>query len=210
MTTRNPALIGLAWHDVVSPEGSECRDRPLHAASQTIVNTGHLEQFLNRLAELEKPDEYDADEHSVYCTLDGGPVEHTQDIGGVQIDWNVGEIVGVEILNVSRVTIDGQPAEVPARGGMTLARRLSRLDPSGHIKVTDSDVCKSCLDTGYVCGNHPTAPWIPEVGVIPGACGCGAGTPCPTCCSPLPLDGTGSITLAFVPDKYRNRDGPTP
>jgi hypothetical protein len=47
------AMIALAWHDVVCPEGSECRDRPMHAASQQLASTGHLERFLERLSELE-------------------------------------------------------------------------------------------------------------------------------------------------------------
>lgn len=50
-------------------------------------------------------------EHFVYCTLNGGKVERTQELGSALIDWDAdGEIVGVEILNVRKVTIDGSPA----------------------------------------------------------------------------------------------------
>ena len=37
--------------------------------------------------------------------------------------------------------------------------------------------CRACMDTCWVCENHPTKPWDG-----PAACGCeGAGMPCPSC-----------------------------
>lgn len=62
--------------------------------------------------------------------------------------------------------------------------------------------CSNCRDTGHVCENHPEKPWA---GLADGdtACECGAGMPCPSCCSPIPQDGTTSITQAFVPDRLR-------
>jgi hypothetical protein len=63
--------------------------------------------------------------------------------------------------------------------------------------------CYFCLDTGMVCENHPKKVWsgILDVGK---ACGCGAGMPCPACCSKIPEDGTQPIRLAFVPDWMRD------
>jgi hypothetical protein len=64
--------------------------------------------------------------------------------------------------------------------------------------------CPACLNEGIVCENHPDRPWegtaAPPVGC---GCGCGAGMPCPACCDPVPTDGTGSITDAFVPRHLR-------
>lgn len=56
--------------------------------------------------------------------------------------------------------------------------------------------CAACLDEGHVCENHPGRAW-------PDVCDCGAGMPCPACCSPIPQDGTRSIAEAFVPDWQR-------
>lgn len=65
-------------------------------------------------------------------------------------------------------------------------------------------VCGNCLDTGYACEDHPELPWEgahgptalhPEHG--------GTGMPCPTCCDPIPQDGTHSITEAFTPRHLR-------
>lgn len=58
--------------------------------------------------------------------------------------------------------------------------------------------CDNCDDTGHVCENHPSLPWA---GTSDGmfACGCGAGMPCPTCCAPVPQDGTCSIADNFIP-----------
>ena len=65
-------------------------------------------------------------------------------------------------------------------------------------------VCPHCLDEGHVCEEHPDFPWEVKVeghdGTAPGH---GAGMPCPYCCSPIPEDGTHSITEAFVPDWKR-------
>ncbi len=64
--------------------------------------------------------------------------------------------------------------------------------------------CPNCRDTGYACEDHPELPWEgvhgstalhPEHG--------GAGMPCPTCCDPIPQDGTRSITDAFTPRHLR-------
>ena len=51
---KHSALVALAWHDVVCPDGPECKDRPDHAAVQGPVRSGHLERFLRRLPELER------------------------------------------------------------------------------------------------------------------------------------------------------------
>jgi hypothetical protein len=62
--------------------------------------------------------------------------------------------------------------------------------------------CRSCGDTGHVCENHPDRPWG-GLTSEPGSCECGAGMPCPACCSPIPQDGTVPIGWAFVPDWKR-------
>lgn len=62
-------------------------------------------------------------------------------------------------------------------------------------------VCPACLDTGHVCENHPDHPWAELAGGVE-CCG-GAGMPCPRCCSPIPMDGTTSIVVAFTPDRLR-------
>lgn len=71
--------------------------------------------------------------------------------------------------------------------------------------------CLACRDTGYVCENHPDRLWAPECCAVPpnvdecehGACQCGAGMPCPACCSPLPQDGLHRATDAYIPDWKR-------
>lgn len=60
--------------------------------------------------------------------------------------------------------------------------------------------CPTCVDTGYVCENHPDRAWG---GLTGDECCGGAGMPCPACCSPIPPDGTRSIVEAFVPDHLR-------
>ena len=45
-------LVGLAWHDTVCPEGEDCRDRPLHAASMPLCYGGTMRRFLDRLDEI--------------------------------------------------------------------------------------------------------------------------------------------------------------
>ena len=62
--------------------------------------------------------------------------------------------------------------------------------------------CLHCLDEGYVCEEHPDYPWGTKVEGHDGT-GHGAGMPCLLCCSPIPEDGTCSITLAFTPDRKR-------
>lgn len=63
--------------------------------------------------------------------------------------------------------------------------------------------CTACLDTGHVCEEHPNLPW-PGGGASVAGCDCGAaGMPCQRCCSPIPLDGTARIELAFTPDWKR-------
>lgn len=61
-----------------------------------------------------------------------------------------------------------------------------------------SDICPNCNDCGAVCENHPDRPWRE---FDPNGCGCGAGMPCPRCCSPG--EPTESITMAFIPHKFR-------
>ena len=90
------------------------------------------------------------------------------------------------------MTIPWDPGPVPAR-------IMNRLPRHGSPVV-----CPHCLDEGHVCEEHPDFPWEVKVeghdGTAPGH---GAGMPCPYCCSPIPEDGTTSITLAFVPDWKR-------
>ena len=62
--------------------------------------------------------------------------------------------------------------------------------------------CLRCLDDGMVCEDHPGYPW--DVTVEGHSADCGAaGMPCPSCCSPIPEDGTRSIAEAFTPDWKR-------
>jgi hypothetical protein len=58
--------------------------------------------------------------------------------------------------------------------------------------------CDTCDDTGHVCENHLSLPWAGVSGA-PNACECGAGMPCPACTTPVPEDGTHSITECFIP-----------
>ena len=46
------AVIAQAWHDVTCPEGPDCRDRLLHAASEPIAYAGVAAAFLARHAAL--------------------------------------------------------------------------------------------------------------------------------------------------------------
>ena len=64
--------------------------------------------------------------------------------------------------------------------------------------------CPQCLDEGHVCEDHPDMRWEGVWGSVEGhAEHGGIGMPCPACCSPVPEDGTTSITAAFVPDWKR-------
>ena len=64
--------------------------------------------------------------------------------------------------------------------------------------------CAHCLDEGHTCEDHPDMPWDGIWGTVEGHAEHGAaGMPCPYCCSPIPEDGTTSITLAFTPDWKR-------
>lgn len=59
-------------------------------------------------------------------------------------------------------------------------------------------MCDVCQDTGHVCENHPLRPWA-GISDASFACDCGAGMPCPYCTTPVPQDGTRSITDNFIP-----------
>jgi hypothetical protein len=65
--------------------------------------------------------------------------------------------------------------------------------------------CPHCLDNGMVCESHPLYPF--GVTVEGHRSACGAGMPCPACCSPVPADGTHSIAEAFTPDWLRGGSG---
>ena len=70
--------------------------------------------------------------------------------------------------------------------------------------MTAAPRCASCLDSGHVCEDHPSAPWEGLHDTAPGhAEHGGIGMPCPACCSPVPEDGRYPITEAFVPDWRR-------
>jgi hypothetical protein len=89
-------------------------------------------------------------------------------------------------------------------------------EPAGYPEPYD---CARCGDTAHVCEDHPARPWGGlccggPAGPGPdgdgavlcqhGACHCGgAGEPCGSCCSPVPADGTRSITDAFTSDGKR-------
>lgn len=44
----------------------------------------------------------------------------------------------------------------------------------------DPSRCANCEGAGWVCENHPDKPWEGLSAKV-GACGCGAGAPCPVC-----------------------------
>jgi hypothetical protein len=62
--------------------------------------------------------------------------------------------------------------------------------------------CPHCLDDGAVCEDHPNYPAHIKTEGHDGE-RCGAGMPCPACCSPIPADGTRPISEAFTPDWQR-------
>lgn len=84
------------------------------------------------------------------------------------------------------------------------ARWVSELPPVIHdgqgralwLEIT-AVACANCCDTGHVCENHPDHPWG-GLAVTSTACVCGAGMPCPSCCDPIPEDGSASISAAFT------------
>lgn len=60
--------------------------------------------------------------------------------------------------------------------------------PSCVAEAASWKDCKTCAGSGWVCENHHDKPWgglycdASQSGVCEhGACGCGAGDPCPTC-----------------------------
>jgi hypothetical protein len=64
--------------------------------------------------------------------------------------------------------------------------------------------CVHCLDSGFVCEDHASAPWEGLHGTVEGHKEHGGiGMPCPACCPPPPADGTREITEAFTPDWAR-------
>jgi hypothetical protein len=72
------------------------------------------------------------------------------------------------------------------------AHRVVAESPGEHV-------CPNCLNTGFACETHPGHPWEGATGPHPDACDHGPGIPCPTCCDPIPQDGTRSIADAFTP-----------
>lgn len=82
-------------------------------------------------------------------------------------------------------------------------------EPVFHDQFVDSAAqteagCIGCLDSGYVCEDHPDKPWEGIHGPVDGhARHGGIGMPCPACCSPVSADGTQPVTEAFVPDWIR-------
>lgn len=75
------------------------------------------------------------------------------------------------------------------------------LPPVAGVPVVPKIRCLHCLDDGHVCETHPDYPW--DMTVEGHRADCGAGMPCPACCSPIPEDGTTSIGVAFTPDWQR-------
>lgn len=88
--------------------------------------------------------------------------------------------------------------------------RLTRGDGVQIVAKAAAPVrCAHCLDTGHVCEDHPAYPWAGLSGTVEGHADCGAaGMPCRACCSPVPEDGTRSITEVFTPDWQRTHPGP--
>jgi len=86
-------------------------------------------------------------------------------------------------------------------------RAIARILAGGlsDIPTPVTPVCRDCLDTGYACEDHPQFPWEGVHGPTPlhGEHG-GAGMPCPTCCDPIPQDGTHAVSDAFTPRHLRN------
>jgi len=91
----------------------------------------------------------------------------------------------------------------PERTDKAVARVLA--GGLAGTRTPATPACPNCLDSGYACEAHPGKPWDGMTGPHPDACGCEceAGMPCPTCCDPVPMDGTRSITDAFVPRRLR-------
>lgn len=89
----------------------------------------------------------------------------------------------------------------PERPDLAVARVLAGgLDDT---RTPATPVCPNCLDFGCACESHPDRPWEGTV-APPAGCDCGApGIPCPTCCDPIPQDGTHSIADAFTPRHLR-------
>ena len=82
------------------------------------------------------------------------------------------------------------------------------IKPGDRVRIVATGTlgrrCPHCLGTGIVCEDHPACPWAGLSGTVEGHADCGApGMPCPYCCSPVPEDGTHSITEAFTPDWQR-------
>lgn len=86
-------------------------------------------------------------------------------------------------------------------------RAIARVLAGGldDTAIPATPVCGECLGTGYACEDHPESPWEGVHGPTPlhSEHG-GAGMPCPSCCDPVPQDGTHSISEAFTPRHLRN------
>jgi hypothetical protein len=111
--------------------------------------------------------------------------------GHPSLGWDVG---GDAVIGV----IDLRPELFRHGAGLTSPSRPDDWLPPRH-HGQDPPRCSRCLDSGHVCEDHPYIPWE---GCEDAGCGA-AGMPCPHCCSPIPEDGTTSITAAFVPDWLR-------
>ena len=78
----------------------------------------------------------------------------------------------MKLLSLGRLELAPRSRESSARLGRTLCKLFNGENADGL-----SMKCVHCEHTGWVCENHPDAPWDGEQACI---CG-GAGMPCPQC-----------------------------
>jgi hypothetical protein len=78
--------------------------------------------------------------------------------------------------------------------GYSTAEYAREVEWCGEPKLLTPRCC-ACMDTFWVCENHPAKPWDG-----PAACGCGgAGMPCPAC-NVSDLDNRPRLPASFGPD----------
>lgn len=119
-----------------------------------------------------------------------------------------------EVHIVSSVKVLGTDIYVDSRGHLRVSTMIRDNDTGRVLNVPGELrlVCPNCRDTGHVCENHSDRVWgyeccatIVDDRCEHGGCVCGAGMPCPTCCTPIPEDGAHTIGEAFTPNWQRDR-----